>query len=297
MNDPFGWNEEEDDKRKEEEEEEELDDIPPPNETPEQRTTRMEAKKARGELFSALKNERERTARLEQRLGELQQGVQGMADYQQRQNQPDPLAVQAFAIDKEMSRLQQEALGLTALYEKQGQPLPKDVRDDWERRWRYAEERKQEVVTRRTLRDAGIQPAHEVRSTLLMAEHQDVALHGQANAYAAGVYQTLIAEGHPPNNPETIRLAAEKSRERFGLHKRPTKNPTSADRGRLSSPRGSGSGGGDDRTPAMPPELKKLARDVYRDRRDLTDEQKERLWMKVHGKQFREFEAQRTGRR
>jgi hypothetical protein len=291
---PFGW--EEDEQGKEPEGEDELDDIPRANETPEQAETRKERRRERGRIFKALEEVKADKKRLEDEVRELRQGVMGVAEHQQRQGQPDPLLVQSAAIDKELQRLSQEAQALGALWREKGQDVPQEVRNDWERRYRYAEEQKQRTVVQRTLRESGFQPAHQTQAQTMMAEHTDVQSHSQAYAFADGAYRQLLAEGHQPGQ-DTLRIAMNKSRERFGLHKRPGSAPTAADRSRFSGTRSSSVAGDDGGAPAMTPELKKLAHARYSTRRDLTPQQKEKLWMREHGSEFKAEEAKRTGRR
>jgi hypothetical protein len=256
-------------------------------ESDEQHRTRLEKKQERLEMKRLYEEQLQANRELRERLESMEQGTrQFQQQLMQPRNQVDELEVHLQNLDAAEERHIKLAQAEQVLAQQRGEAVPLETQRQWEAQQRVINRRRTELLMQKTLRDSGIQPGHQVRRDVVHAQYADVGANPNAQAYAVGKWHMLRAMGHP-DNEETLDLAMEEARDKFGMSKRKPKPVTSGDRARLAGVTGAkGPSEGETASVHMTPQLKELAHARYARMTDLTPRQKELLWVRKHGKQF-----------
>lgn len=208
-------------------------------------------------LREQAQQDRERIARLEG-IASSYPSPQELVARAQPQVTEDP---DTAALKENYER--QEALLLQ--YEASKEDMTPEQARSFRDRARGLQEEASGIVARRAARAAAPDPrqtaAHAIRARL-QANNADVYGNQNALMYARGVYQQLLAEGHP-DSEQLHDLAMDRARSKFGMQRRDPRPPSEGTRTRhAGQPRvGSGrptSGGGKPRI-RMTTEMKEMA--------------------------------------
>lgn len=254
-----------------------------------EKKSRKQKRKERGELFSALQQEREEKERLSREVSELRNNFSQFQQQSQnlfRQQQGDPIQEQIAQTWKEERELRAHA---TALHN--SEQLTDDTRKELDAKYEQLAQRRQELTTQKVMRDHNIRPVNPNEGVIasLRAKYSDVYANPQAEQYAKGRWQQLRAMGNQ-DSLELVDTVMNETREAFKLKQPSTSAPSSAMKSKYHGVPSGGLKSGGDRSSSrkipMTREMKMIAEEHYSHLNKLSAEEKHRKWAKEIGPEW-----------
>jgi hypothetical protein len=134
---------------------------------------------------------------------------------------------------------QERALGIQWEAHKVAKALTPELLKDFDQKSRNLQQRRIDISTQRAIANAMPQFVAASQAQHYQQEYADVKSNPNANRWARGHYDQLVAQGHP-ESPETVRQAMNAARSQFRLGGAPRSAPTEQDRQQLTGYSGNG---------------------------------------------------------